>query len=50
MNYVKASDKDAKTIFEIVQSSVKNVYPKYYPQEVVNFFVNYIAWNIFPKI
>ena len=38
MNYVKASDKDAKTIFEIVQSSVKNVYPKYYPQEVVNFF------------
>ena len=38
MNYVKASDKDTKTIFEIVQSSVKNVYPKYYPQEVVNFF------------
>ena len=27
-----------ETIFDIVQSSIKNTYPRYYPKEVVDFF------------
>ncbi len=38
--YVKASSKDTETVLEIVQNSITNVYPKYYPKEVVEFFCN----------
>lgn len=38
MKYIKASIQDAKAVYEIVQDSIINVYPKYYPQEVVDFF------------
>lgn len=38
MKYIKATSKDAETVFAIVQDSIANVYPKYYPTEVVDFF------------
>ena len=36
--YIQALNKDVEVILDIVQSSIKNVYPRYYPKEVVNFF------------
>ncbi len=36
--YKKASLEDLDVIYEIVQSSIKETYPKYYCQEVVDFF------------
>ncbi len=36
--YKKASSCDLETIFDIVQSSIRKTYPRYYPKEVVDFF------------
>lgn len=36
--YIQASTKDIEVILNIVQASIKSVYPKYYPKEVVDFF------------
>ncbi len=41
MEYIRASVDMAKTIFNILQTTIKTTYPKYYPQEVVNFFCNH---------
>lgn len=38
MEYIKATDKNIDCVFDIVQNTVKKVYPKYYPGEVVDFF------------
>jgi GNAT superfamily N-acetyltransferase len=38
MEYIKAKTEDAELVFTIVQETVKTVYPKYYPKEVVDFF------------
>lgn len=38
MNYELAKPKDLQTIYDIVQHTIKTIYPKYYPIEVVNFF------------
>ena len=38
MKYIKAEEKHAQRIFEIVQTSIKAVYPRYYPQAVVDMF------------
>lgn len=38
MEYIKATESDAEQIFELVQQTIKTVYPKYYPKEVVTFF------------
>lgn len=38
MEYIKATDKNIESVFHIVQSTVKTIYPKYYPKEVVDFF------------
>ena len=38
MEYKKADLRDLQTVFEIVQRTIKAVYPKYYPQGVVDFF------------
>ena len=37
----KAIPSDAETIHRIVQNTVKEIYPNYYPREVVDFFLNY---------
>ena len=40
MKYIKATPKDSKQITMLVQNTIKTVYPKYYPKEVVDFFCN----------
>lgn len=37
-DYIKATEKDEERIFELVQNTIRAIYPKYYPQEVVTFF------------
>ena len=41
MEYIKATDKNINEIYELVQATIKNIYPKYYPKEVVDFFCKY---------
>ena len=38
MEYIKATESDTEEIFRIVQDTIKTIYPRYYPQEVVTFF------------
>lgn len=38
MEYILAQKNDLKIVFDIVQKTIKSIYPKYYPQEVVKFF------------
>lgn len=38
MEYVKATEKYAEQIYNLVQNTIITIYPKYYPQEVVDFF------------
>lgn len=40
MKYMKASMDQIQLVYEIVQSSIKSIYPKYYPKEVVDFFAS----------
>lgn len=38
MEYRKATSANISEIFDIVQNTIKTVYPRYYPKEVVDFF------------
>lgn len=38
MEYIKAREAYTDEIFDLVQKTIKTIYPKYYPQEVVDFF------------
>lgn len=38
MNYITATVEMADTIYHILHTTIKTVYPKYYPQEVADFF------------
>lgn len=38
MEYIEAKEENLDFVFEIVQNTVKTIYPKYYPKEVVDFF------------
>lgn len=38
MEYRKAHQKDCGEIYELVQETIKNIYPQYYPAETVEFF------------
>lgn len=38
MEYKKATESDIESVFELVQATIREVYPKYYPKEVVDFF------------
>lgn len=38
MEYIKATEKDIEQIVDLVQNTIKTIYPKYYPKEVVDFF------------
>lgn len=41
MNYIAASAEMTDTIYNILHTTIKRVYPQYYPQEVVDFFCNH---------
>lgn len=38
MEYINATKENAEDIFNLVQNTITSIYPKYYPQEVVDFF------------
>lgn len=38
MKYINATLENAEQIYELVQDTIKTIYPRYYPQEVVDFF------------
>lgn len=50
MEYIKATKSDTEEILIIVQDTIRTIYPRYYPQEVVDFFVSFIAEKIYPRI
>lgn len=41
MKYITATNNDLDTIYTLVQNTIKTIYPKYYPMEVVDFFCNH---------
>ena len=41
MEYRLAKPEDAKEIYEIVQDTIKRVYPKYYVPEIVDMFCEF---------
>lgn len=38
MEYIKAIEKDIDIVYKLVKATIKTIYPKYYPAEVVDFF------------
>ena len=38
MEYTKATIDDMEEFYDLVQNTIQEVYPKYYPEEVVRFF------------
>lgn len=38
MEYITATRNDLQEIYHVVQESIKTIYPKYYPKEVIDFF------------
>lgn len=38
MKYIAATEAHAKAIYDVLQTTIRTVYPKYYPQVVVDFF------------
>ena len=51
MEYIKATEKDTEQIVMLVQDTIQTVYPKYYPIEVVKFFIDlHCRENIFKDI
>lgn len=41
MKYIKAASDMVNEIYNVVQATIKTVYSKYYPKEVVDFFCKY---------
>lgn len=41
MKITKAEPKDYEAVMEIVHATIKTIYPNYYPQEVVDFFLEF---------
>lgn len=39
MEYTKATIDDMEEFYDLVQNTIQEVYPKYYPEEVVRFFM-----------
>lgn len=51
MEYIKATENDLEQIAALVQETIKTIYPKYYPKEVVDFFCElHCRENIFKDI
>lgn len=38
MKYIRATKENSKEIYKLVQDTIKTIYPKYYPKDIVNFF------------
>lgn len=49
MNYVLAKIEDLQTVYDVVQHTIKTVYPQYYPAEVVDFFCEHHSKDAIAK-
>lgn len=47
MEYITAVSEMADEIHNILQTTIRTVYPKYYPREVVDFFAGITAGSIY---
>ena len=45
MEYTKATIDDMEAFYDLVQNTIQEVYPKYYPEEVVRFFSQQHCWE-----
>lgn len=45
MEYTKATIDDMEEFYDLVQNTIQEVYPKYYPEEVVRFFSQQHCWE-----
>ncbi len=51
MEYTKATLANIEQVYELVQETIKTIYPRYYPKEAVDFFChNYIMKIVYEKI
>lgn len=51
MEYVRATERDLEQIAKVVKDTIQEIYPKYYPKEVVDFFCElHCEANIFEDI
>ena len=41
LEYIKATSDMVESIYNILHTTIKTIYPKYYPKEVVDFFCNH---------
>lgn len=41
MEYIKATSDMDESIYNILHTTIKTIYPKFYPKEVVDFFCNH---------
>lgn len=49
MTYKPATNKDIQAVYDVVQHTIKIVYPKYYPAEVVDFFCEHHSKDAIAK-
>ncbi|WP_265443827.1 GNAT family N-acetyltransferase [Acetivibrio straminisolvens] len=49
MKIIRAAFKDVKKIHNVVQTTIKKVYPKYYPEGVVDFFLEFYSMENIKK-
>lgn len=42
MIYELAKTEDLQTVYDVVQHTIKTIYPKYYPKEVVDFVYHHM--------
>ncbi|MEY8433994.1 GNAT family N-acetyltransferase [Lachnospiraceae bacterium 48-42] len=49
MIYELAKTEDLQTVYDVVQHTIKTVYPKYYPIEVVDFFCEHHSMEAIAK-
>lgn len=38
MQYIQATEENLEAVYELIQNTISEIYPKYYPREVVSFF------------
>lgn len=49
MTYEVATIEDLQDVYDVVQHTIKSIYPKYYPREVVDFFCEHHSTNAIEK-
>ena len=49
MIYELAKPEELQTVYDVVQHTIKTIYPKYYPMEVVDFFCEHHSEDAIAK-